>query len=144
VKASGALEGTYTGDPGNKSKTWGATVRKGYRKAKPYFEVTIPIDKVDMSQPIEDKAIEINTTFKVAYPASSGTGGFSDHSQTMEHRFWLIPLSPAEIEEYKAVRQDYRISKGLPTCLTGLGISLLIGLVLIGGPLLLARRIGIE
>ena len=144
VTTTGALEGTFAGDPGHRSRTWGVTVPKGLKQATPSFDVTIPIEQVDMEQPINDRAIEVNTVFKVSYPGSSGSVGFSNRSETLEHHCWLIPLSQSEIDEYKAVRRDYRLSKGLPTCLTGLGVALLIAVVLIVGPILIGRRFGIQ
>jgi hypothetical protein len=59
----------------------------------------------------------------------------------IEHRFWLIPLSPSEIDAYKAVRRDYRLRQGALTCLTVLGLALLIGGVLSGGSYLLLRKL---
>jgi hypothetical protein len=139
VSAMGALRETLTGDPGRTRKTWGTTLPKGARRTTPFFEVSMPINRVDMERSIEDRAIEINTSFSVTYPASSGPG-FRDAYRTIEHRCWLIPLSPSELDEYKAVRRDYRLRQGLLTGLTGLGIALLVGGVLCGGSLLLGRR----
>jgi hypothetical protein len=142
MSASGALERALAARPENTRKLWGTTVHKGARKATPWFEVTVPIDQVDMGQPIEERAIEVSTKYRVTYPYSTGSGpGFADHWMTIEHRFWLIPLSPSEIETYKAVRRDYRLKHGALTCLTGLGLAVLIGGVLSGGSYLLMRKL---
>jgi hypothetical protein len=147
VTTSGALEGAFTGDPGQEEKEWGSSIKEDLEDVTPYFDVVLPIDQVDMARAIEDRVVEVEARISVTYPGgakgSSGAIGFKNRKETIRHRFSLVPLSAEEIEAYKAVRRDYRSSKCPLVCLQGLGISLLAGAVLIGAPFLIARKLRI-
>ena len=126
VNVLGGLEMELIGQPGNPDVHWGTTLPGGLESITPYFDVSLPIQKVDLTAPWEQRILQINTQFLVDYPKSLSGPGFTNSWISIKHEFELVVLAPEEMEEYRAIRNKERLGRGVPLLLGGIALGLLL------------------
>ncbi len=133
----GGLDTELAGYPGNMNTQWGDSLSDKYKDISPYFDVTLPIQEIDLSIPWQERVLQVNAKIIYLRPVKSNVGIFKNHTNELDHTFELAVLTPDEVEEYLVVRGNER-SRGIPNLL--LGISL--GLLVIAASIIVPIKIG--
>jgi hypothetical protein len=135
---TGALEGTIEGTPGNQDKTWGGAfgVSSDLKKVSPYFDIDLPLDKINPQDELIQRKISVEVELDIAYPSIAGTSTYEDRFGTLRHHFDMTVLTSDEVSEYQDIRGAY-LARHVPLIILAwvgvLGVEILI--------LLLVRKV---
>ncbi len=126
VILTGVIDRTLQGESGKVEKKWGNGfgISSTLKDVKPNFSVVLPINEIDINNPISDREIDIQVEMDVEYPLISSVAAYKDYEGTLEHTFTLTVLSPDEFEEYQSVQNSYFLQQAIRIVLTWVGLVL--------------------
>lgn len=67
VKTYGALQGVFSGVPGHQDKSWGTSLSTDIRYVTPYFDVTLPLEAINIDDGYEKRIITTGSQVSVTY-----------------------------------------------------------------------------